>query len=286
MKLFNKVAIIGVGLIGGSIGLAVRKRKVAGEVIGVFRRPSTMRKALKARAVSRGTLDIKEGVRRADLIVIATPVGLIPETVLRAARFAKKGAIITDAGSTKAWIVEKVEKKIGTSASAHFVGSHPMAGSEQAGVESARVDLLNGSPCIITKTAKTDRLALKKVSRFWSALGAKVKIMSPKEHDRSVSLVSHLPHIVAFALAGAVPAGELECAAEGFRDTTRIASSDPGLWADIFTTNRKEIAKAAKLFDLYYRDIVKAIKSSRRADVVRLLAKAKSKRDKLAYGEK
>lgn len=281
MKLFNKVAIIGVGLIGGSIGLAIRKRKVADEVIGVFRRPVTMRKALKRKAVGRGTLDFKEGVKHADLIIIATPVGLIPEMVIRAARFAKKGAIITDAGSTKAWIVERVEKRIGGKTRAYFVGSHPMAGSERAGVDAARGDLLNGSPCIVTKTAKTDRLAIRKVSRFWEALGAKVKVMSPREHDRSVSLVSHLPHIVAFGLAGAVPAGELECAAEGFKDTTRVASSDPELWADIFTTNRKEIARAAKLFDIYYRKIVKAVKGSRRSDVIGLLAKAKSKRDKL-----
>ena len=271
---------------GGSIGLAIMKRKLANEVIGVFRRPSTMKKALRRKAISSGTLDIKEGVKHADLIIIATPVGLIPEMVLRAAKFVKKGAIITDAGSTKAWIVERVEKKLGSNARPHFVGSHPMAGSERAGVESASSDLLNGSPCIVTKTAKTDRGALKKVSRFWKALGAKVKIMSPQGHDRSVSLVSHLPHIVAFGLAGAVPARELECAAEGFRDTTRVASSDPRLWADIFTTNKKEIAKAAKLFDDYYRDILKAVKGSRRADVVRLLTKAKSRRDKLSYGEK
>lgn len=286
MKLFNQVAIIGVGLIGGSIGLAVRKRRIADEVIGVFRRPSTMRKALRRGAVDRGTLDMKEGVKNADLIVIATPVGLVPEMAIRAAKYARKGAVITDAGSTKAWIVGKVEKGLGRGKGTRFVGSHPMAGSEHAGVEYAKEGLLKGSPCIVTKTARTDRIAIKKISGFWKALGAKVRIMSPNEHDRSVSLVSHLPHIVAFGLAGAVPVKDLGCAAEGFRDTTRVASSEPGLWADIFTTNRKEIAKAARLFDSYYRSIVKAVKGSKRADIVRLLAKAKSKRDKLVYGER
>jgi prephenate dehydrogenase len=283
MKLFKKVTIIGVGLMGGSIGLAVRKRKLAGEVIGVFRRQSTMRRALARKAVSRGTLDIKKGVERADLIIVATPVGLIPEIAVRAAKFARKGAIITDAGSTKAWVVASVEKGLGRKTRAYFVGSHPMAGSERAGVEYASPALLQGSPCIVTKTAGTDPVALMKVSRFWKALGAKVRIMSPRCHDRSVSLVSHLPHIVAFGLAGAVPVKELECAAEGFRDTTRVASSDPRLWADILITNKKEIAKAATLFDGCYWDIVKAVKESRRADVVRLLAKAKSRRDKLSY---
>jgi prephenate dehydrogenase len=279
MKLFNKVAIIGVGLIGGSIGLAIKKRKLANEVIGVFRRPSTMRKALKARAVSRGTLDIKEGVKDADLIIIATPVGLIPEMALRAAKFARKGAIITDTGSTKAWIAARIEKKSGRKPRPHFVGSHPMAGSEQAGVESARADLLKGSPCIVTRTSKTDRGALKKVSRLWGALGAKVRIMSPKLHDRSVSLVSHLPHIVAFGLAGAVPAKELRYAAEGFRDTTRVASSDPGLWADIFLTNRREIKDACCLFEDYYRRIRIAIESEDRKGILAALRQAKTKRD-------
>jgi len=286
MKLFGRIAIIGVGLIGGSIGLAIKKRMVANEVVGVFRRQSTMRKALKRRAVDRGTLDIREGVKDADLIIIATPVSLIPDMASRAAKFAGENAVITDAGSTKAWIVDSVEKKFGKTAGPYFVGSHPMAGSEQGGVESATAGLLEGSPCIITKTGKTNRSALDKVARFWRALGASVKIMSPQAHDRSVSIVSHLPHIVAFGLAGATPAKELGCAAEGFRDTTRVASSDPELWADILTTNKKEIAEAAKLFDAYYKDIMKAVKGSRRNDVVRLLAKAKSKRDKLVYGKR
>ncbi|MFA5500488.1 MAG: prephenate dehydrogenase [Candidatus Omnitrophota bacterium] len=282
---FNKVAIIGVGLIGGSVGLAIRKKRLAREVIGVFRRASTLKKALKAKAVTRATMSIGEGVKAADLIIVAAPVYSIPALVKEAAKHAKKGAIITDVGSTKTWILNNVEKILKNSRSIYFVGSHPMAGSEHASVEFARADLLSGAPCIVTKDAKTDKAALKKVISFWASVGAKVKVLSPEAHDRSVSLISHLPHIVAFALAGAVPEKELQYAAEGFKDTTRVASSDPALWADIFLTNSKEIAKAARLFKKYCKDILGAVESGDYPKMVSVLKRAKAKRDKLIYGK-
>ena len=283
MRRFNKIVIIGVGLIGGSVALAIKKRKVAAQVIGVFRRSSTLKKALKRRAVDAGVMSIAEGVEDADLIIIGSPVHSIPELACEAAAFAKAGAIITDVGSTKRWIVAKMEKLLNGSA-VHFVGSHPMAGSEKTGVEFAKGDLLEGSPCIVTKTAKTDRKALARVSGFWKALGANVKVMSPSEHDRTVSLVSHLPHIVAFSLAGAVPEKALVCAAEGFKDTTRVASSDPELWSDIFLTNKAEILKAARLFQRYYAAVVSAIAKGDRRRTVRALGIAKRKRDSFLRG--
>lgn len=285
MNKLNRVTIIGVGLIGGSIGLAIRKRHIAKEVVGVFRHKSTLKRALKAKAVSLGSMSIKEGVENADIIIIASPVHYIPELARDAARYAKKDAIITDAGSTKGWILNEVEKNIKNSGRVSFVGSHPMAGSEHAGVEFARADLLEGAPCIVTKTAKTNSQALKKITEFWASLGTKVKIMSPASHDRSVSLISHLPHIVAFGLAGAVPERELAYAAEGFKDTTRVASSDPSLWSDIFLTNKKEILKAGRLFEKYYKEILKAIAKGDAPNTVSLLKRAKTKRDKFTYGK-
>jgi prephenate dehydrogenase len=160
-----------------------------------------------------------------------------------------------------------------------------MAGSEHAGVEYAREDLLVGAPCIVTKDAKTNRAAFKKVANFWSMLGADVKIMSPASHDRSVSLISHLPHIVAFGLAGAVPEKELQYAAEGFKDTTRVASSDPELWADIFLTNADQVLKSGRLFEKYYKNILNAVSRRDYAGIVSALKKAKAKRDKFAYGK-
>jgi len=200
-------------------------------------------------------------------------------------RYAKKGAVITDVGSTKTWIVGKVENALARFPSLFFVGSHPMAGSEHAGVEYAKSDLLKDAPCIVTKTLKTNNSALRKVAEFWSSLGAKVKVMDPLEHDRAVSMISHLPHLVAFSLAGAISEKDFVYAAEGFKDTTRVASSDPKLWADILLSNRLQILKSARTFWKYYRDIIKNLSKNDYAGTVRLLKKAKSKRDKFVYGK-
>ena len=285
MKLFNKVTIIGVGLIGGSIGLGIKNRHLAKEVIGVFRRKSTLKKALKYRAVDRGVMSVEDGVKDSDLIILATPVHLIPKLVKDVMKYAKKGAVITDAGSTKKWIVDNVENMRKSSRPVFFVGSHPMAGSEHAGVEFARRDLMEGSPCIVTRTRKTDKRAIVRVINFWKALGAKVKVTSPESHDRSVAMISHLPHLVAFSLAGTVPMGDIALAAEGFKDTTRVASSDPALWADIFLSNKKELLKAGRAFDKYYNKIAKAIAKGDYSAITRLMKTAKNKRDKFSYAK-
>lgn len=279
MKQFKQITIIGVGLIGGSIGLAIKKRRLAKEVIGVFRRASTLKKALRHKAVDRGMLSVKDGVREADIIILATPVHLIPALAREVIKYSKKGAIITDAGSTKKWIVDKVDKMTGRSRDVFFVGSHPMAGSEHAGVEYAETGLFESSPCIVTRTDKTDRRALAVVVNLWKGLGLKVAVMTPAAHDRSVSLISHLPHLVAFSLAGAVPVKDLAYAAEGFKDTTRVALSDARLWADIFLSNRKEILRSTRIFDRCYKKIVKAISEENYSQVVRLLENAKTVRE-------
>ncbi len=284
---FNRVAVIGVGLIGGSVGLAVKRRRLAKEVVGIFRRKSTLKKALKRRAVDKAVMSIKEGVKDADLIILATPVSLIPSMAREIIKYAKRGTVITDVGSTKKWIVDKIEGQLARSGKGlFFVGSHPMAGSEHAGVEFARTDLLDGSPCIVTKTAKTSAAALKKIMGFWKALGVKVNVMSPAAHDKSVALISHLPHIVAFGLAGAVPVKELKYAAEGFKDTTRVALSDPRLWADIFLSNRKEIVKSAHSFERYYKKIIRAVAKNNYKETVNLLEAAGSRRARFDHGSK
>ena len=282
---FNRITIIGVGLIGGSIGLAIKKKHIAKEVVGVFRRSSTMRKALRKKAVDRATMNIREGVKGADIIIVASPVYSIPDLVHEAMRYAKPGAIITDVGSTKSWVMKEVAKFKKSKASVSFVGSHPMAGSEHASVEFARSDLLEGSPCIVTRSIDTDGKALNKISGFWKSLGAKVSVMTPGEHDRAIALVSHLPHIVAFGLAGAVPRDMLKYAAEGFKDTTRVASSDPKLWADIFLSNRIEVLRSARAFEASYKDLLKALSAGSYRRVVKILGSAKAKRDKLIYGK-
>ena len=283
MKKFNKITIIGVGLIGGSIGLAVKKRHLAKEVVGVFRRASTMKRALARKAVDRATLSVAEGVKGADLIIVASPVYFIPELVCKAIGHAEDGAIITDVGSTKAWITNEVALFAGKRPDISFVGSHPMAGSEHAGVEFARSDLLEGSPCIVIKPFDKNAKAFKAVSGFWKSLGAKVSVMTPAEHDEAIALVSHLPHVMAFSLAGAVPEKFLKYAAEGFKDTTRVASSDPELWADIFLSNRIEVLRSVKAFEASYKELVRALSVGSYRSIVRILGKAKRRRDKFTH---
>lgn len=279
MRQFKKVAIIGVGLIGGSIGLAIKKRKLACEVVGVFRRQSTLNKALKRKAIDRGVMNVAEGVMGADLIIVASPVHSIPSLVKEAAKIAKPGAIITDAGSTKGWVVRSIESFMAKNSGVSFVGSHPMAGSEHTSVDFARHDLMDRAACIVTKTPHTDKMALTKVIGFWKALGGQVSVMSPAAHDASVSMISHLPHIVAFGLAGAVDPDDLKYAAEGFKDTTRVASSDPELWADIFLTNMNQVKKSADAFTKFLKRLIDAVASGDRRRLVRLLKHAKYNRD-------
>lgn len=285
MKKFNKITIIGVGLIGGSIGLAVKKRFLAKSVVGVFRKKSTLKKALRRGVITSATMDLMQGVRGADLIIIASPVRSIPHLTKEVLKYAKRGAIITDVGSTKAWINKEVAMSVKRSRGIFFVGSHPMAGSEHSGVEFARHDLLEGSPCIVTKDNTTKKKALDRVVAFWRSLGSKVSVMTPGEHDRSVSLVSHLPHIMAFSLALAVPDSDLEYAAEGFKDTTRVASSDPRLWADILLSNREHIMKAVRLFDITCKRFVRSLSKNDYAGIVKLIGAAKSKRDRCIHAK-
>lgn len=285
MRRFNKITIIGVGLIGGSIGLAIKKRKLAGEVVGVFRHASTLKRAMRYKAVDRGVMDIKEGVKDAGLIIVASPVRSIPHLVKEAARWARQGAIITDAGSTKAWIVSNAEKSLKRFKNIYFVGSHPMAGSDHTGVEFARPDLLENAPCIVTKTKGVNKRALGIIAAFWRALGSKVSLMNPAEHDRHIAFISHLPHLVAYSIAGAVPEKDLAYAAEGFADTTRVASSDPSLWADIFVTNKRGVAESVRAFERYYKRIMRHLAKDDYKGIVKALADAKRRRDKLFYGK-
>jgi len=278
--IFKKIAIIGVGLIGGSIGEAVKKRRLAGTVVGIGHRASSIDEAIARGAIDKGTLDAVKGVAGADLVIIATPVCLIPGFGKKVSRSLKKGCIVTDVGSTKSSIVGQLEKSM--PAGVDFVGSHPLAGSEKRGVVSAREDLFKGSVVIMTKTKKTDKAALKKLGSFWKSLGAgRIVIKSPEEHDRIVAQISHLPHIAAAALVNSASDESLEFASTGFKDATRIAASDPGIWRDICVTNRKEIVRA---LDNYVRNLAKMkklVKDGSGAKLRRELERSRARRESL-----
>ena len=275
--MFKRITIIGLGLIGGSLGLAIKEKRLAKEVVGVSRRRSTILRALSIGAVDSVTLDLKKGIKGSDLIILTAPVLKIIDITRRIAPYLKKGAIVTDAGSTKKDIVDKIEKIL--SVGAYFIGSHPLAGSEKSGVIYADKDLFKGAYCILTKAARTSPGALNKIKRFWNRLGMEVEIMSPARHDKVVSRLSHLPHAASVGLSNACSKVDLHLAAGGFKDTTRIASGSPELWKDVFITNRKNIIKDIKLFKKELSKIEKALIRNDSRDLLRLFKKAKAVRD-------
>jgi prephenate dehydrogenase len=242
LEQLGTVAIIGVGLIGGSIGLALRTRRLASEVVGVGRDPARLDQALRLGTIDRGTTELSEGVAGAAVVVVCTPVDRVAEDVRRSAEAAPADVLVTDAGSAKRQIVEAVERH--ARAGSVFVGAHPVAGSERRGAAHARANLFDGRPCVLTPTHRTRKDRLRRARDFWSAVGCRVHEMSPAEHDEVLAYTSHLPHALAAALAATVPVEWLPLAAGAYRDGTRVAAADTGLWTAIFRENRGPLLKA------------------------------------------
>ncbi len=271
--MFDKIAIIGVGLIGGSIGLAAKKRRLAKEIVGVCRRESSRRRAIKSKAVDRATLDLPEAVKGADLVVIASPVGKVTEIAGACAGCMKKNSILTDVGSSKEPIVKAIEKLV--SKKVNFIGAHPMAGSDKSGVENARADIFKNAVCILTKTRRADRKALLRLKRFWKSLGSRVLVLSPEEHDMRASLASYLPHAVSYALSLTQNGRSVKLAAGSLKDMTRVASSDPGLWKDIFLLSGGSVLRAVVSFAKNLKKLEIAIKRRDEKMILKLLRRAK-----------
>lgn len=279
--LFEKVAIIGTGLLGGSLALALKKNKLAGKVVGSFRQEASFKAAKDKGVVDEATTDIRKAVMHADLVILASPVKVILEQ-LRDKEFIKaikRGAIMTDVGSTKVSIVEAAQKYLPQHVL--FVGSHPMAGSEKSGMAHANADLFKGVACMMTPVEKTNRLAKDKVKHLWTSLGAHVVMMEPAKHDEALAYVSHLPHIAAFALMRAIPEEMLIYASSGLRDTTRVAGSSPKVWNDICSSNYRHILKAVDETVRSLSDIRKAIVDHDEPALMQLLTQAKTKRETL-----
>ena len=281
MAFFDTVAIVGVGLMGGSIGLALRKERMARHVIGIGRRLEQLRQAENRGAVTEVTTDLRQGVASANFVVVCTPVGDVPEFVAAAAKACKPETIITDVGSTKAAIVTACDKALADSKGlwASFVGSHPLAGRERTGVEFAREDLFQRRTTVITPTQETRPEAASKVEAFWQGLGCKVVRMTPAEHDISIAATSHLPHLIASALAAATPADLLTLTASGWADTTRIAAGDVDLWRQILLDNRVNTLKALAPFEKVLSELRQALESADGAALARLLQQGKRIRD-------
>jgi len=274
---------MGVGLLGGSLGLALRTRQQSSEVWGVVRQDRLVAEVEAAGVVDHATTDLSEAVRDADLVVLCLPVGAMPAMAEAIRAHLKPGAIVTDVGSVKETVVAWLEPVI-EAAGGWFVGSHPMAGSEKTGFSAARADLFAGAVCVVTPTARTYPPALTRVEELWRSVGASVLSLSPNQHDELVSRSSHLPHIVAAGLANYVlspahaPTGNRLCA-NGFRDTTRIASSSPELWRDIALANRQHLSRALGVLIADLEEIQRALREDDAEVIGDFFETAKRRRD-------
>lgn len=276
--LFRKVSIIGVGLIGGSLGMAIKKRKLAHEVHGFSQSQSTLGQALKLQALDRVSTDIRHVVAQADIVIVATPVKTIVSLLEAIDKHVRRGCVVTDVGSSKAYIVDAAQK---LSNPPFFVGGHPLAGSERKGVAHGHADLFENSECILTPTAVTHKVALDRVRQLWTAVGARVKEMDPGQHDEALAFISHLPHLAAFGLINALPQELVHMAPQGLKDTTRIASSSPEMWSDIALTNVKPVLKALDEYVRALSSIRKAIIDEDAKNLIEIFKKAKTRRDGL-----
>ena len=248
--MIDRLAIVGVGLLGGSVAQAVRAAKLARTIVGVGRDRQRMAAAVSDGTLDEVTTDLTAGVRGADVVVLAAPVLVLEQLLAAAWPALGPDAVITDVGSTKANIV-RVAERLGVAVPRAFVGSHPMAGSNLAGYAVARPDLFRDATVVVTPTEATDARAVKRVTELWESLGARVVTMDPAAHDRAVAAISHLPHLVAMALVDAVTRGApgaFDVAARGFKDTTRIAASDPQMWQEIFFANRDALGATLRTF--------------------------------------
>ncbi len=283
MPLIQRLAVIGVGLIGGSLARVLREKGEVGEIIGIGRGETNLQKAVELGVVDRYSTDPEAGVEGADMVFLATPVRTIAGIVGRIASSLAPGCIVTDGGSVKEEIVTQCQRLMppGT----FFVGGHPIAGTEHAGVEASFSTLYQGRRCIVTPSSTTDEKSLEKVVRMWQIAGSDVVLMDAVKHDRVVAAISHLPHMVAYALVNAVGGYDrfdesiLTYSAGGFRDFTRIASSDPEMWRDIALMNRSSLLEMMDFFSGYLSELRGMVDRGDGAALEEFFARSKQQRD-------
>ena len=285
---WKKITLVGVGLLGGSLGLALRQRRLAATVTGFVRRTASVAECEGLGAVTRATQDLQRAVDGAELIVLCTPIAQMLGLVEQMSPAIAPGAVVTDVGSVKASVVRDLEALVAR-AGGHFVGSHPMAGAEKMGVVAARADLFEGAVCIVTPTAKSSAAAVSKVEALWKSVGSRVIRLAPAAHDALVSRTSHLPHVVAAQLVNLIlspqhPKEQGMLCANGFRDTTRIASGSPEMWRDIALANRRHLLRALDAFAGGLQDFRQALQRGDARAVTRYFEQARSRRERWAKG--
>lgn len=279
LKDLKQITVIGLGLLGGSIASGVLRCFSGVKVVGFSHRASTRIKARELGVAGEVVDSLEQSVCGSDLVILATPISTFEDIFGQIGKSLPAGCIVTDVGSTKVlphrWAAKKLPRRV------HYVGSHPIAGSEQRGVDFARDDLCDRAMCILTTTKKTDRDAIKILEEFWSKLGCLVKLMKPAEHDRIFANVSHVPHVTAAALTNATNGKELKFAGKGFLDTSRIASGPANIWADVLLTNTGNISKGIDKVIAELQKLKKAVANKDREQIEKLLTSAKKKRAEL-----
>jgi len=286
MKPFKQITILGIGLIGASLAYSCRQRKLADKIVGFGRSAANLKKAQEKKVIDAGSTDLKTAVEGSDLIILCTPVGVLVERVREMLPFLQSGCIITDAGSVKGPLVEEIDALVPKTI--HYVGAHPIAGGEQSGLEAARSDLLTDAKCIITPTANTQAEALQRVTEFWSAVGMQTITMDAHEHDTVFGALSHLPHVVAYALMNTVANVKTESHGDilsmsggGLKDITRIASSDPVMWRDICLKNKLPVVTLINQFQSALENIKTLIEQDQAEALQETFADANLHRGKL-----
>jgi len=279
MKDWDAVAIVGVGLIGASIGLALRRHGLAGRIIGIGRNASRLDAAREMGAVTEIATQIADGVADADLVIVCTPVGYIVQHVREVASACPAGALITDAGSTKGVICRELAGD--SLVAGRFVGSHPMAGSEKSGARYGRADLFDDRVTILTPPDGVQEGTVLRIEGFWRSLGSRVVRMDPESHDAAVAAISHMPHLVASAVAAATPVEHVPLAAGGWSDTTRVASGEVELWRQILLQNRGHVLQSLDNFAKVLADFREALAAEDAGRLEQLLEVGKQNRDAL-----
>ena len=280
MPQFRQVSIVGLGLIGGSLGMALRKGRIARRVIGFSRHERTIRRAIARGAVNDGDTELcPDWLGESDLVVLAVPPEKVVSTAREIAKLTRHSFLMTDVTSVKGPIVRTLEKELPSRIK--FVGSHPMAGSERSGIEAAGGRLFRAAPCIVTRTARTKPADLRKVSWLWKRVGSRVFLMDPKRHDQLVAQISHVAHLVAAALTLSPDPAALPLAGNGFLDTTRVAQSDPEMWAQICRMNQKEISSVLSRLIAQLRRLQNAVARGSGPALRASLSRARSRRGRL-----
>ena len=280
---WQKITLAGVGLLGGSLGLALRKARLAKSLVGFVRRQASVPECEGLGAVDLATCDLRAAVRGAGLVVLCTPLAQMRPLVEQMLPVLEPGAVVTDVGSVKGPVVEALEGLVAR-AGGHFIGGHPMAGTEKTGVAGARAGLFVDAVCVLTPTANSHLPALRQVRVLWESLGAQVLELTPQSHDEFVSRSSHLPHVLAAQLASLVlspeyPPAQAALCANGFRDTTRIASGSPEMWRDIALANRENLSQALRTFMLGLQDFIRALEAADAPALAAFFETAKQRRD-------